>query len=776
MTGSRLSSVRDSIEEGTDEMTDLRTAGMRVAAAVFWVLAFSSTALAADTDKRETATGPAAQSNLELTAPIERWDQAIPLGNGLTGGLLWGSGQNLKLSLDRGDLWDLRTPDTLLRDDWTWATIRKLVAEKNQKRISELFDVPYNAFAYPTKIPAGRLELTLAGSQAAESFSLDLASAVAHVKLSSDAVDVFYSAEEPVAMLRVAGPRPKWRIVAPDSLEKLGYGPPEAGSDGPTSWSVQEAALGLKYAVVVGERRVESTTEIALTITSTHDDPDPLALGRRRVKAALHAGYDSMIEPHLAWWRQFWSPSSVRVPDSEVQKHYDLVQYFYGAASRRGAPPMPLQGVWTADQGTLPPWHGDYHHDLNTQLTYWAYLASGRFDQGAAFLDFMWDLLPSHRKFAREFYGTTGAAVPGVMTLDGKAMGGWSQYSLSPTNGAWVAQAFYLHWRYTMDREFLAERAYPYCEAIGASLADLLESDAGGKLKLPLSSSPEIHNNSLAAWLTPNSTNDLSILRWLFGALVEMATSLDDEPAAARWQKTLDALDDLAVEGESGPLKLSPDESLAESHRHHSHLMPIHPLGILHSEGADRDRRIIDASLAEIDRLGTGAWCGYSFSWMSCIAARAGKPDRAVENLEIFLEAFISRNGFHVNGDHKRLGYSNFSYRPFTLEGNFAAGQAVHEMLLGSWGGVVRIFPAVPEKWPDVSFRDLRGEGGFVVSARRAKGATVWVRIVATHDASLQLRDPFVGKPVSWNRADVRKTGTDYRCTLAAGEALEGKL
>ncbi len=65
---------------------------------------------------------------------------------------------------------------------------------------------------------------------------------------------------------------------------------------------------------------MESTTEIAVTITSTHDDPDPLALGRRRVKAALDAGYDSVLEPHVAWWRRFWSPSSVRVPDPEVQK------------------------------------------------------------------------------------------------------------------------------------------------------------------------------------------------------------------------------------------------------------------------------------------------------------------------------------------------------------------------------------------------------------------------------------------------------------------------
>jgi len=743
---------------------------------LLFVFGCAVAAVVASAGEVEVAAGPAATSNLELAAPIDRWDEAVPVGNGLTGGLLWGSGSNLKLSLDRGDLWDLRTPETLLRDDWTWTTIRKLVAEKNQARISELFDVPYNAFPYPTKIPAGRLELALDGSQSAESFLLDLQTAVARVKLPAGSVEVFFSAVEPVTMLRITGPRPKWRIVAPDSLKQLGYAPPETGSEGETSWSVQEAALGLKYTVVVGGRVAGDATEIALSITSTHDGPNPLALGRKRVGRALDAGYASMLKAHVAWWREFWAQSGVRVPDAEIQKHYDLVQYFYGAASRRGAPPMPLQGVWTADQGTLPPWHGDYHHDLNTQLTYWAYLASGRFDEGAAFIDFMWDLLPEHRKFAERFYAAGGAAVPGVMTLDGKPMGGWSQYSLSPTNGAWVAQAFYFHWRYTMDQEFLAQRAYPYCSEIAECLCDLLERGPDGKWKLPLSTSPEIHNNSLAAWLTPNSNNDLAILRWLFGALVEMARALDDERAAARWQDFLGGLDDLAVEGEAGPLRLAPDESLAESHRHHAHLMAIHPLGILSVEGSDRDRRIIDASLAEIDRLGTRAWCGYSFSWMSCIAARVAKPDRAIKNLEIFVEAFISRNGFHVNGDYKRLGYSGFSYRPFTLEGNFAAAQAVHEILLQSWGDVVRVFPAVPDKWPDVSFDNLRAEGGFRVSARRQGGATSWVRIEATHDGELRLRDPFAGKPASWNRDDLKRIGSDYHCTLGRGEILEGRV
>ncbi len=720
------------------------------------------------------ADGPKAASNLVLKAPIERWDHAIPLGNGLTGGLLWGDGGNLKLSLDRGDLWDLRLPKTFLRKDWTWKTLQRMVAEGDNDAQVALIETPHREFPYPTKIPAARLELTLDESLSAKTFVLDLRAAVGRVDLGGKTAEVFFSATEPVTMIRIPGNKPKWRIVPPASLAKLEYPPPRTGSEGNVSWSLQEAAAGLKYAVVVGERRAGAETQLALAITSTNDGPDPVALGRKRVEAALEAGYEKMLRPHLAWWKEFWSQSNVDVPDPAVQQHYDLVQYFYGAASRRGAPPIPLQGVWTADAGGLPPWRGDYHHDLNTQLTYWAYLAAGHFDQGAAFTDFMWDLLPVHRKFARDFYGTPGAAVVGIMTLGGTPIGGWRQYSVSPTSGAWVAQSFYLHWRYTMDREFLDRRAYPYCAEIATCLEALLKPGQDGKLKLPLSSSPEIHGNGPKAWLTPNSNYDLSLLQWLYGVLVEMAEAKGDKPAAARWQKVVDGLDELAVDPKTSVLRLSPDETLAESHRHHSHLMAVHPLGLMNIEGSDRDRRVIDASLAQIDKLGTQLWCGYSFSWMSCLSARCGKADRAVENLEIYLKAFILRNGFHCNGDYKRLGYSKFSYQPFTMEGNFAAGQAVHEMLLGSWGGTVRVFPATPDKWADVAFDDLRAEGAFAVSAKRRAGRTVWVRVRSEQGGPLRLRDPFAGKAVKWNRADVKKVGPDYRCTLKRGEVLEG--
>ena len=140
--------------------------------------------------------------------------------------------------------------------------------------------------------------------------------------------------------------------------------------------------------------------------------------------------------------------------------------------------------------------------------------------------------------------------------------------------------------------------------------------------------------------------------------------------------------------------------------------------------------------------------------------------------------AFTLRNGFHANGDQLGAGLSNFRYRPFTLEGNFLAMEAVHEMLLQSWGGRVRVFAATPGAWSDVAFRDLRAEGGFRVSAARTRSRTRAVRILATVDAELRLRDPFPEArrgEVEWS-LPVRRDGEDLLVDLAAGQSLVGAL
>jgi alpha-L-fucosidase 2 len=522
---------------------------------------------------------------------------------------------------------------------------------------------------------------------------------------------------------------------------------------------------------------------LAVTVASTADGPDPVKTACRRVRGALAAGYEKMLRPHWAYWGDFWSKSQLWVPAPEVLRHYYLVQYFYGAASRRGAPPMPLQGVWTADDGNLPPWKGDYHHDLNTQMTYMGYQTAGRFEEGAAFLDFLWQRLPVFRRFARDFFGTPGANVPGVMSLGGQPLGGWAQYSLAPTPSAWLAHLFYLHWRYTADARFLRARAYPWCCEVGEGLAALLRPDERGVLKLPTSSSPEIHDNSQRAWLRPNSTYDLALLRMLFLSLKEMATALGKGAQAARWSQLAHGLGDFSTEP-NGALMLSADEPFRASHRHFSNLMNVYPFNLDTTDGSERQRQIIRASVDQYDQYGTAAWCGYSFAWMAALRARVGDADAAARNLEIFVKAFILRNGFHANGDQTKSGFSTFTYRPFTLEGNFLAGAALHEMLLQSWSprpgsgepGIIRLFPAMPSRWHQASFQDLRAEGGYRVSARRDNSATSWLRVLAARDGWVKIRDNFAGRPLTWSRPGVRKTGDNFEVYLKRGQSIEGSL
>jgi alpha-L-fucosidase 2 len=171
--------------------------------------------------------------------------------------------------------------------------------------------------------------------------------------------------------------------------------------------------------------------------------------------------------------------------------------------------------------------------------------------------------------------------------------------------------------------------------------------------------------------------------------------------------------------------------------------MAIHPLGLIRWEGGDRDRATIEAALAEFERLGTAYWTGYSFAWQASVAARARNGTVAERALEIFSTAFCLRNSFHCNGDQSGKGYSSMTYRPFTLEGNFAAAAGLQEMLLQSYSGTIRLFPAVPPAWKDVSFETLRAEGAFLVSAERKDGDVQRVEIVSEMGASCRLEYPF---------------------------------
>ncbi len=235
---------------------------------------------------------------------------------------------------------------------------------------------------------------------------------------------------------------------------------------------------------------------------------------RRALDRGIHADYAD----HMKYWDNYYAQSSVSLPDTVLQKQYDNEMYKFGSASRPHSSPISLQAVWTADNGLLPPWKGDYHHDLNTQLSYWPAYTGNHLDEGLGYLNTLWNQRDTYKKYTRTYFGTDGMNVPGVCTLDGKPLGGWIQYSMSPTVGAWLGQHFYLHWKYSADSAFLAQRAYPFMKDIATYLEQISAVDDKGVRRLPISSSPEVFDNSIDAWFSDMTNYDTALMKFAFNA------------------------------------------------------------------------------------------------------------------------------------------------------------------------------------------------------------------------------------------------------------------
>ena len=180
-------------------------------------------------------------------------------------------------------------------------------------------------------------------------------------------------------------------------------------------------------------------------------------------------------------------------------------------------------------------------------------------------------------------------------------------------------------------------------------------------------------------------------MRFTFKAASELAKELGLQQEADHWQQILQEFPEYAL-SDSLELMFAPGLPYNESHRHFSHLMAIHPLGLIRWEDGERAQAIIKNTIKLLDEIGPDWWCGYSYSWLGNIKARAKNGEGAAEALGIFAKAFCLKNSFHVNGDQTKSGYSKFTYRPFTLEGNFAFSSAMQEMLYQRYlSGLLRI-------------------------------------------------------------------------------------
>ena len=678
----------------------------------------------------------------KITVKTENWDEGAPLGNGRTGSIVYGRGI-VKITADRTDLWDLRPNETTLEKGFTYENLVRLSKSGKEEDWAErerLFEDIFMGKPYPSKITAGRLELDFGKNAEDISCTLDPKTATAEIyggekKLAS----VFVSGEANVGVIRTYADY-NLRIHVPAYLSgmpqngsglednsanmSLIYPPAAMKSDGKFTWYEQNTHTKYAFGIIV----YEDDGVIYYTLVTTDDDEDYIAYGKKMLLNAARCGGERLFALHKKEWEKYWRQSRVTTGDRLLDDTYKKSWYLFKCCSGKGGYPMPLQGVWTADNDCLPPWKGDYHHDTNTELSYQSYLKANRLEEGEVFVEYLWKLKPAYEKFAKKFFGVNGLLIPSCSTLDGKAMGGWAQYSLSPTMTIWAAQSFDEYYLYTGDEKFLKERAYPFFKETGSAIGALL-TEKNGKLYLPLSSSPEIFDNTRKSYLRENSNFDLALLIYLFGTLKGYAEKLGDD--SSEYEELLNKLDDIAISPD-GVVMLDKTQKLPETHRHFSHLMCLYPLHLIDYD-TEEHKKIYEASIRDLEILGTGYWVGFSFVMSAQIYAMAKNGNASYERLRQFCRGFVGENGFHLNGDFRHFGYTQFHYRPFTLEALFGFCDALHEMLLQDHTGKIELFAAIPQEWKTrtIGFKNLRSRGGLIISAKLTNGGFTELSVTA---------------------------------------------
>jgi hypothetical protein len=258
----------------------------------------------------------------------------------------------------------------------------------------------------------------------------------------------------------------------------------------------------------------------------------------------------------------------------------------------------------------------------------------------------------------------------------------------------------------------------------------------------------------------PNTNYNLAILRWLIGALIEADahTGAPADPRVAGWRRTLADLVDYPVD-ENG-LRISSDQAFDESHRHYSHLLALYPLYQLDPD-SPADRALVVKSVRHWHGLEGGkALAGYSFTGGASLYASLGLGDEAAGMLTDFLTKRIGISQLHANTFYTESGGRN----P-VIETPLSAASATMDLLLQSWGGKIRVFPAVPSAWSAATFHRLRAMGGFLVSAERESGATAWVALRS------EAGEPCVIKVPDWiGPLDVRAVRPPEVTPLGPGE------
>ena len=724
----------------------------------------------------------------EWEFPLPRTHTGMLQGNGTLGLMIWGEGSVLHLTLGRADLWDHRG-GLSWTDKQSYANIRDCLEHGDEVRLRELFEDtarPEGEPRRPSIIPVGRLDLDFGRGAQLTTGELGTSDGTVTVHLRRAkrqyAVRLLLDMGAPLACLTLppglARPRvsrqPAWKWVG-DDLKAISFEPPQHfASEAISGWFQMlpgDPGIGVGYrwegnSLLVAVDRGNSRQEARSATVAIIDRRWP--------------GSDQRLHSRVArWWKTYWRQAAqLDVPDEHMSFLYDYGMYKFAGLTQPGGIAATLQGPWI-EEYQMPPWSSDYHFNINVQMCYWPAYHGNRLEHLRPLFDMIGTWMPVLRHNARVFLGIDdGLMLPHAVDDRCTCMGGFWTGSIDHGCTAWVAQMMYRYYRYTMDRNFLRDVAYPFMAGAMRVYEEMLERDGEGYV-LPVSVSPEYGGANMAAW-GRNASFQLACIHRLCEDLLEAAAALKT-PARRIWSQVAARLPKACLAGAAGQEEIALWEGtpLEESHRHHSHLAGITPFDILDLEDADT-AGLVERSLRRWLAEGPGLWSGWCVPWASMIQTRVGNADAAVLWLEIWRRVFTNLgHGTLHNIDFP--GVSLMGGRPMgeldkrrevmQMDAGMSCVAALHELLVHERRGVTYLFAGAPADWKQVGFSQVRTGGAFLLSAERVRGKVGPVRVRSLAGGSLKLSNPGAG-PAQLKRADgiVRRlSGRVLRVTVPKG-------
>jgi hypothetical protein len=531
----------------------------------------------------------------------------------------------------------------------------------------------------------------------------------------------------PQEFLEAYPPNPKPRIVEQEDLT-LCLQELAAGGATATAWMVRHEENGCSALIVSVEH-------------AFGEDADPGGLVKRRAAANIRtaAGADraQWIADHRAWWHDYYPRSFLSPGDPVWESFYWIQMYKLASATRSDRALIDNQGPWLQPTN----WNGTWWN-LNVQLSYSPVYTANRLSLGESLTRHLErnfrNLIDNVEAPFRHDSAGLGRCT-GMQDLAGRAgrPGGWAfpneDVGSEAGNLAWTCHNVYLHYRHTMDERLLLELLYPLLKRAVNYYRHFLEPGEDGRLHLPPTQSPEYGN-------APDCNYDLSLIRWGCRTLIDLARRQGlEEPLMPEWERILAELAE-NPQNENG-FMIGRGVGYDRSHRHWSHLLMIYPLRLVTPDTGQG--ALIRKSLERWHGL-EGGMTGYSFTGGASFSALLGDGDRALDFLDGLLPYLGASTMYFEGGRSRALP---------VMETPLHGAQVLQEMLLQSHCGTIRVFPAVPDAWPDARFFRLRAEGAFLASAERAIGRTRWIHLHSLAGEPCRVKTDMVG-PMKWIAPD----------------------